>query len=76
MIVSKKSMADEETKKKQIKPKKKDDQPEDESFSHAFDTKSSFDYLKLLPPQNLGEVDQVIKQIQDRLTILNAPTPE
>lgn len=74
VIVSKKSKIDEEAVKKQKKENKSKGENTNDSFSHSIDTMNRFHDLSILPPLNASEIDQTIKQLREKIEILNKPS--
>lgn len=73
VIVGKKQLADEEVKKPK-KEKKVKVEENDDSIYHSIDSMNRFHDLKVLPPSNASEIDQTIKQLRDKIEILNKPS--
>ena len=68
MIVSKKLKEDEEGPKKAKKPKKKkEDGDKISGFTHQIGISVQFEAVNLLPPYTALEIDNIIKQLQDKI---------
>lgn len=79
MIISKKLKEDEEGPKKAKKEKKKKEKEEEEKttgFTHHPNINNLFNSVNLLPPYTASEIDDIIKQLQDKIAIFEKPTAE
>lgn len=76
VIQSKKNKVDEEAPKKAQKPKKPKAEETNDSINHSIDTINRFHQLNILPPLNVSEIDQTIKQLRDKIEILSKPSEE
>lgn len=76
VIVGKKQVADEEQPKKPKKEKKVKVEENDDSLHHSIDSMNRFHDLNVLPPSNASEIDNTIKQLREKIEILNKPSEE